>query len=72
MVFEYYQKNRGALDMLRAPIFEEKVVELIFKDADVTEKEVSVEELTREEDDTELKPKKSAAKKKPAKAKKDE
>lgn len=62
-VFEYYQKNRGALDMLRAPIFEEKVVELIFKDATITDKEVSVEELTKEEDDVELK----GAKKKPSK-----
>ncbi len=82
-VFEYYQKNRGALDMLRAPIFEEKVVELIFQDAAITDKEVSIEELTKEEDDIELKgAKKKAGKKddgekaekKPAakKAKKDE
>lgn len=73
MVFEYYQKNRGALDMLRAPIFEEKVVELIFKDADITDKEVSVEELTAEEDEADLKGKKGGDKKKPAakKAKKD-
>lgn len=68
MVFEYYQKNRGAMDMLRAPIFEEKVVELIFKDANITDKEVSVEELTKEEDDVELK----GAKKKPAKKKADD
>lgn len=83
MVFEYYQKNRNALDMLRAPIFEEKVVELIFKDATITDKEVSVEELTKEEDDIELKPKKGGKKKavskeagekaeKPAKSKKAE
>ncbi len=71
MVFEYYQKNRGALDMLRAPIFEEKVVELIFKDANITDKEISIEDLMKEEDDVELKPKKGAAKKKPAKAKAD-
>jgi trigger factor len=73
-VFEYYQKNRGALDMLRAPIFEEKVVELIFKEAAITDKEVSIEELTKEDDDLELKPRKGGEKKKPAakKAKKDE
>lgn len=79
MVFEYYQKNPAAVDMLRAPIFEEKVVELIFKDASITDKEVSIEELTKEEDDFELKPKKGGKKKaaskdkedKPAKAKKD-
>lgn len=71
MVFEYYQKNRNALDMLRAPIFEEKVVELIFADAAITDKEVSLEELLKEEDDVELKgaKKDSSKEKKPAKAK---
>lgn len=69
-VFEFYQKNRQALEMLRAPIFEEKVVDLIFKDAVITEKEISLEELTKEEDDEPVKPKKKAAAKK--KAKKDE
>ena len=63
-VFEYYKNNRGALDMLRAPIFEEKVVDLIFKDADISEKEVSIEELTKEEDDFELKGAKKKASKK--------
>lgn len=66
-VFEYYKKNRGALDMLRAPIFEEKVVELIFKDATITDKDVTIEELMAEEDDYELKgadKKKSSSKKK--------
>lgn len=83
MVFEYYQKNRGALEMLRAPIFEEKVVELIFKDATIEDKEVSIEELTKEDDDFELKgakkekkaSKEKGGEKKPAakkKAKKDE
>ncbi len=82
-VFEYYQKTRGAVDMLRAPIFEEKVVEVIFKDAVITDKEVSIEELTKEDDEIELKGAKKkggskkkaddgeAAEKKPAKAKKD-
>ena len=71
-VFEFYQKNRGALEMLRAPIFEEKVVDLIFKDAVISEKEVSLEELTKEEDEEPVKPKKKSAAKKTAKAKKDE
>ena len=66
MVFEYYQKNRQAMDMLRAPIFEEKVVELIFKDAAITDQEVSIEELTRQEEDAELKPKKCWEKNKAA------
>ena len=73
-VFEYYKNNPQALDMMRAPIFEEKVVELIFKDATITDKEVTIEELMKEEDEEALKPKKkSSAKKAPAKkAKKDE
>ncbi|MEM9469304.1 MAG: trigger factor [Pseudomonadota bacterium] len=62
MIFEYYQKNPQALEGLRAPLFEEKVVDLILEQADVTEKEVSVEELTKE-DEEEFKPKKKAAKK---------
>jgi trigger factor len=72
MVFEYYQKNPQALEGLRAPLFEEKVVELIIEGADVTEKSVTIEELTKE-DEEEFKPKKKkapkaqAAKKAPAK-----
>ncbi|NQZ14329.1 MAG: trigger factor [Alphaproteobacteria bacterium] len=66
MIFEYYQKNPQALEGLRAPLFEEKVVDLILEDADVAEKEVSVEELTKE-DEEEFKPKKKAAKKSSAK-----
>ena len=72
MVFEYYQKNPQALEGLRAPLFEEKVVEIIIEGADVTEKTVSIEELTKE-DEEEFKPKKkkaakkSSAKKAPAK-----
>lgn len=67
MVFEFYQKNRNALESLRAPIFEEKVCELIFKDATITEKEVSVDELMADDDDAAEKPKKKAAAKKTAK-----
>lgn len=62
MVFEFYQKNRGALESLRAPIFEEKVCELIFNDADITEKSVTIDELMAEdEDEGAQKPKKKAA-----------
>jgi len=67
MVFEFYQKNRNALESLRAPIFEEKVCELIFKDASITDKEVSVEELMAEDEESSEKPKKKAAAKKAAK-----
>lgn len=45
MVYEYYQKNPGALAELRAPIFEEKVVDFILELARPDEKAVSKEEL---------------------------
>lgn len=67
MVFEFYQKNRNALESLRAPIYEEKVCELIFKDATITEKEVSAEELMAEDEESNEKPKKKTAAKKSAK-----
>jgi len=66
-VFEYYKNNPQALDMLRAPIFEEKVVELIFKDSAITDKDVSIEELMKDDDDEAPA---GAAKKKPAAKKK--
>lgn len=72
MVIDYYQKNPSALQMLRAPLFENKVVDLILKDATITDKEVSVEDLTKEDDDYELKPKKGGKKKAAAKDKKAE
>lgn len=67
-VFDYYSKNRQALESLRAPIFEEKVVDFILELADVKEKEVSVDELTAEEEEApKAKAKKSPAKKPAAK-----
>ncbi|MBR6674343.1 MAG: trigger factor [Alphaproteobacteria bacterium] len=45
MVFEYYQKNPQALDAVRAPLFEEKVVDYILGEVNTTEKTVSVEDL---------------------------
>ena len=65
-VFEYFQKNKNALDSLRAPIFEEKVVDFIFDQSDITEKKVSVDELTAEDDNMFPSKKKAASKKKPA------
>ena len=50
-VFEFYQKNKNALDSLRAPFFEEKVVDYIIELADVTEKKVSIDELTNDDDE---------------------
>lgn len=58
MVFEYYQKNPQVLDSLRAPIFEEKVCDIILGKAKVTEKKVSADELTSEDEEEAPKPKK--------------
>jgi len=71
-VFDYYSKNRQALESLRAPLFEEKVVDFILELAEVKDKSVSVEDLTSDDDmlaPAEKAPKKE--KKSPAKAKTD-
>ena len=54
-VWEYYRKNPQALASLRAPIYEEKVVDFIVELANVTDKPVSRDELFREEEDDEKK-----------------
>jgi trigger factor len=54
-VWEYYRKNPQALASLRAPIYEEKVVDFIVELASVTDKPVSRDELFREEEDDEKK-----------------
>ena len=71
-VFDYYGKNPQALESLRAPLFEEKVVDYILELADVKEKSVSQDELMKAlDDEVEAKPKKKAASKKSS-AKKDD
>ena len=59
-VFEYYKSNRQALDALRAPVFEDKVVDYILELADVKEKEVSLDELTADEEEESYSSKKKA------------
>ena len=54
-VWEYYRKNPQALASLRAPIYEEKVVDFIVELASVIDKPVSRDELFREEEDDEKK-----------------
>lgn len=44
-VFDYFTKTPGALDRLRAPLLEEKVVDYVITQATVTEKTVTAEEL---------------------------
>ncbi len=51
VVFEYYRKNRNALEALRAPVFEEKVVDFITQLASIEESTVSLDELTAEEEE---------------------
>ena len=51
MVMEYYQKNPDAMMQLRAPLFEDKVIDFIVEMAKVEEKAVSIEELTRDPDE---------------------
>jgi trigger factor len=50
-IYEYYRKNPEAVANLRAPIFEEKVVDFIIELAKVTEKKVTREELYRTDED---------------------
>lgn len=50
-VFDYYRKNPDALQALRAPIFEEKVVDYVLEFADVTDKPVSKEELLADDEE---------------------
>jgi trigger factor len=52
-VWDYYRNNANALAQLRAPIYEDKVVDFILELANVTEKKVSREELFRDDEEAE-------------------
>ena len=47
MVYEFYEKNPGAVMELKGPIFEDKVIDHIIEQAKPAEKQVSVEELLK-------------------------
>ncbi len=49
MVYEFYEKNPNAIAELRAPIYEEKVVDFILERAKPSEKKVDREELLKPE-----------------------
>lgn len=49
-VYDYFRQNPQAIASLRAPLFEEKVVDFLVELADVTEKKVSKEELLKDDD----------------------
>lgn len=50
-VIEFFRSNPQAIEQLRAPLYEDKVVDFILQMANVTEQTVSVEELMRDPDD---------------------
>jgi len=52
-VFEFFRNTPRAIDNLRAPLFEDKVIDFILELAKVDEKTVTVEELVRDPDDEE-------------------
>jgi trigger factor len=49
-VWDYYRNNANALAQLRAPIYEDKVVDFILELANVTETKVTREELYKEDE----------------------
>lgn len=50
-VWDYYRNNPGALAALRAPIFEDKVVDFLLELVEVTDKQVSRDELFKEDEE---------------------
>ncbi|WEX87199.1 trigger factor [Sinorhizobium garamanticum] len=65
-ILDYFKNTPGAAASLRAPLFEEKVVDHLLSEISVTDKSVSKEELMADDEEAEGKP---AAKKAPAKKK---
>jgi trigger factor len=51
-VWDYYRKNPQAMAGIRAPIYEEKVVDFLLELAKVTDKPVTREELFKEDEET--------------------
>jgi trigger factor len=50
-VWDFYRKNPQAVASIRAPIYEEKVVDFLLELAKVTDREVTREELFKDEDE---------------------
>lgn len=73
ILYDYFQNNPQALDQLRAPLFEDKVVDFIFEMGTITEKTVPKDVLLADPDEEageKTTAKKKAAPKKKAAAKK--
>ena len=60
-VFEFFQQNAEAREQLRAPVFEDKVVDFILQMASVTTAEVDAATLLREPDEDDESPEDAAA-----------
>ncbi len=66
-VVEYYQRNPQAMETLRAPLFEDKVVDFILSQAKITDQPASIEDVMKDPEDEAAekeKPKKKAKSKK--------
>jgi len=50
-IWDYYRNNPAAIAALRAPIFEDKVVDFLLELVEITDKQVSREELFKEDED---------------------
>ena len=72
-VFEFYTKNEQAMAQLRAPLYEDKVVDFILEMADITDIDVSLEALrlavTEEDGEEDSSGKKAASSRSAAKKK---
>jgi len=51
MIIDFYQKNPRAMDRLRGPIFEDKVVDHALELATVTDQEVTTEVLFADDEE---------------------
>ena len=49
-IFDFFRQNPGAQAQLRAPIFEDKVIDLIIEQAKVKDQKVSKDDLLKEDD----------------------
>ena len=71
-VLEFFQKNPNMMAQLRAPLYEEKVVDYVLSKAKVDDVKVTREELEAEDEEPQADAKPAKAKKAAPKAKKEE
>ena len=50
-VIEYYRNHPEAIDQIRAPMFEDKVIDFILERAELTERRVPVAELMKDDEE---------------------